>query len=78
MGWHCGVLQGRGPSLIFPPSPRELAGEMLEFAKSHPHEAALEEALFSELGCYYRPSADQVSSREWLRAYASMLLKAAE
>lgn len=57
---------------------RELAGQILQFAKSYTTDAALEEALLSELGCYYKPSADNISSREWLEQIALRLLEAAE
>jgi hypothetical protein len=56
----------------------ELAGEMRQFARSYPDDAALERALFSELGCYYMPSADHISAREWLEHITSRVLGAAE
>jgi len=33
----------------------------------------LEEKLFSELGCYYRPSVDGKSAREWLLSIVAQL-----
>lgn len=64
-GWSAGDL-------------RELAGQMLRFADAYSDDTALEQALFSELGCYYRPSVDKISAREWLQHVASILLAAAE
>jgi hypothetical protein len=57
---------------------RELAGQMLRFADAYSDDVALEQALFSELGCYYLPSVDKISAREWLQHVASILLEAAE
>lgn len=36
-------------------------------------EMELEKKLFSELGCYYRPSADGLSSRGWLTNISDLL-----
>lgn len=55
----------------------ELASQMLRFAESISDDAALEQALFTELGCYYAPSADKVSARVWLQHIASDLRDAA-
>ena len=55
-----------------------LASQMLQFAESMSDDAALEKALLTELGCYYTPSADKVSAREWLQHFASELRDAAQ
>lgn len=35
----------------------------------------LKEKLFSELGCYYTPDADELAARDWLKRVAAQLLK---
>ena len=57
---------------------KELASQMARFTESISDDAALEQALFSELGCYYIPSVDKVSARAWLQHIASELRDAAE
>ena len=56
----------------------ELASQMLRFAESSSDDAALEQVLFSVLGCYYTPSVDKVSAGVWLEHIASELRAAAE
>lgn len=36
-------------------------------------EAAIERGLFEEFGCYYLPTADGISARNWLRHVADLL-----
>lgn len=36
-------------------------------------DAAIERGLLKELGCYYLPSADGISPRDWLQHVASVL-----
>ena len=50
-----------------------LSRAIIEYAKSFDSDAELEKKLFSELGCYYRPTADGQSARGWLREIASQL-----
>jgi hypothetical protein len=38
-------------------------------------DAAIERGLFEELGCYYLPTADDMSAREWLKHVADLLSK---
>lgn len=52
---------------------RGLAEQIRRFMDSHMDDEELEHALFSELGCYYQPSADKVSARVWLQDVASTL-----
>jgi hypothetical protein len=42
-----------------------------EYSRQEVDDAALERALFTELGCYYMPSADGISARKWLQDVAS-------
>jgi hypothetical protein len=48
------------------------------YADSHANDAELEEKLLSELGCYYLPSADGISAREWLQMIADQLASPAD
>ena len=43
-----------------------LRDAIVRFARREGTDAELEKKLFSELGCYYSPSADGQSAREWL------------
>ena len=56
---------------------RKLSEQILRFADRYSNDAALEQGLLSELGCYYLPSADNTSAREWLQHVAATLLEAA-
>jgi hypothetical protein len=38
------------------------------------NDVAIEEGLLSELGCYYRPSADGIGAAAWLRHVARLLV----
>lgn len=51
-----------------------LARLIVAIASRAVDDAALERALFAELQCYYLPSADGLSAREWLRHVSSLLL----
>jgi len=50
---------------------RGLSNQITRFIDIYANDVALEEALFSELGCYYQPSADGISARVWLQDIAS-------
>ena len=43
------------------------------FARGASDDHALEQAIFTELGCYYVPSADGLSAKDWLRHVSSRL-----
>jgi hypothetical protein len=45
----------------------KLADDLDAFAARFAVDAELEGALYRELGCFYLPSADGVSAREWLK-----------
>jgi len=51
-----------------------LCKAILEFSRRFDDEKELEEKLFSELGCYYTPSADGLSPKEWLKRVVSQLV----
>jgi hypothetical protein len=55
----------------------DVAAQANRFADAYADDAALEQALLSELGCYYLPSADGISARQWLHHVASVLREAA-
>jgi hypothetical protein len=57
---------------------RGLAQQIRRFMDSYTDDDELEHALFSELGCYYQPSADKVSARAWLQDVACTLAAAAK
>lgn len=50
-----------------------LAKGIQAFIACHTDDAELERALFSELGCYYMPSTEHQSTREWLEQIAAKL-----
>jgi hypothetical protein len=52
---------------------RQLAIEIESLGELYIEDADLEEALFSELGCYYQPSADGVAAHTWLSALSRTL-----
>lgn len=57
---------------------RVLTEQIRRFIHDHQNDEELEDAVFSELGAYYQPSADKVSARKWLEDVASTLTAAAE
>lgn len=62
-------------------SAKELHGQaeqLMHFIDMYKNDEELERALFSELGCYYQPSADNISARLWLQAIVSSLQAAAD
>jgi hypothetical protein len=50
-----------------------LANDMEHYAATKIDDATTEEGLFSELGCYYLPSADGVGAKAWLYHVAKLL-----
>ncbi len=57
---------------------RSVAEAILDYSKRFYSDQELEQALFKELGCYYRPSATGLSARAWLEGVANQLLKEAQ
>ena len=53
-----------------------LAVEILKYSESHLSDSELEEGLYSELGCYFRPSGGQISAKAWLQSITAQLLQA--
>lgn len=51
----------------------QLARLMEEYASTAKDDEALEQALFSELWCYYTPSADGLRAGDWMRHVAALL-----
>jgi hypothetical protein len=56
---------------------RTIADQIRQFIDMHGDDVRLETALFEALGCYYQPSADDVSARAWLEAIRVTMLSAA-
>jgi len=50
-----------------------LATAILKYSDRFETDEALEENLFSELGCYYRPSLEGLSAKAWLERIANLL-----
>ena len=50
-----------------------LANNVEIYATSKANDAAAEEGIFSELGCYYIPSVDGVGAKTWLFHVAKLL-----
>jgi hypothetical protein len=57
---------------------RTIAAQILKFIDAHGDDASAETALFASLGCYYLPSADNLSARDWLEELRSTMLSAAD
>lgn len=57
---------------------RTIAAQIRQFINIHPDDAGLEAALFASLGCYYQPSVDNLSARDWLEGIRSTMLSAAD
>lgn len=53
-----------------------LATDVETYADSKLNDAAAEEGLMSELGCYYLPSADNTGAKAWLCHVATLLRSA--
>jgi hypothetical protein len=53
--------------------PSRLADLMDAFAAERPDDAALDRALFAELGCNYDTAADGRTARQWLRHVSAQL-----
>ena len=54
---------------------RSLAEAIQSYSGDHASDDELETRLFSDLGCYYRPSADGLSANAWLRRLTDQLLR---
>ena len=52
---------------------RTLSQAIREYARGYNSDRELEEKLFSELGCYYRPSEQGISAKTWLETIANQL-----
>ncbi|WP_194727473.1 contact-dependent growth inhibition system immunity protein [Noviherbaspirillum malthae] len=55
-----------------------LAKDIEKYAATKTDDAATEEGLLKELGCYYMPSADNVGAKAWLNHVATLLRSAIE
>ena len=59
-----------------PQDVRLLHEAIIHYVECIREDADLEKKLFSELGCYYLPSGDRLSARNWLLSIADLLGKA--
>lgn len=55
-----------------------LAEDIEKYAANKIDDAAAEEGLLKELGCYYIPNADGIGARAWLNHVAKLLRAACE
>ncbi|MDW8213061.1 MAG: contact-dependent growth inhibition system immunity protein [Roseiflexaceae bacterium] len=55
-----------------------LIAQIDAFTSAHPDDTTIEQALEHVLGCYYQPSADQRSAREWLNGVRARFVQAME
>jgi hypothetical protein len=61
-----------------PSDAARLRAAIIGFLARERDNAALEKKLMPELGCYYLPSADGLSARDWLLSVADLLTTKAE
>ena len=52
-----------------------LSNAIQSYIKMFPDDGELERRLFFDLGCYYRPSADGFTAKDWLKKIAADLLR---
>lgn len=52
---------------------QSLRRAILNFATAYTSDEELELHLFSDLGCFYRPSGDGLSARSWMEGIADLL-----
>jgi hypothetical protein len=58
------------------PSDMSSLGQAIRhFSQAFVSDIQLEEKLFTELGCYYRPSGEGLSAKAWLEYVANQLLQ---
>jgi len=60
-----------------PADVRSLSEAIRNYTREFAGDRESEENLFTELGCYYRPSADGVLAKAWLEDVARLLLSEA-
>ena len=54
---------------------RSLGHAIQDYSQAFASNTELEEKLFTDLGCYYRPSAQGLSPKAWLENVANQLLR---
>ncbi len=54
---------------------RALGEAILDYSGGFESDRELEEELFKDLGCYYRPSGEGLSAKAWLEGVADQLLR---
>ena len=58
-----------------PSDVRSLAEAIRNYSAEFANDMELEEKLFKDLGCYYRPSAEGLSAKAWLESVANQLFR---
>lgn len=58
-----------------PSDVRTLSRAILEYSRAFASDRELEEKLFTDPGCYCRPSGQGISAKAWLKATANELLR---
>ena len=58
-----------------PSDARLLSQAIRTYSKEFASDRALEQELFTDLGCYYRPSEQGISAKAWLEDVADQLLQ---
>ena len=76
------VLEGKPQEIVerfikdTAPDQRMAIGRaIVKYCDALPTDSELREKLFRELGCYYDPTADGMSEREWLLGVAARLIE---
>jgi hypothetical protein len=77
--WHCDAesteqVVAEYASLASAPQAKALAEAILNYSTRFASDQELENGLYRELGCYYLPSGDGLSAKDWLKNVASQLL----
>jgi len=54
---------------------RSLVDAIQAYSREFATDVELEERLFTELGCYYRPSSQGISARVWFEKIADLLIQ---
>jgi hypothetical protein len=58
-----------------PDNNRTLASAILDYTKIYSDDITLKQMLYKELGCYYNPVVDGLSTKDWLHRIATLLLE---
>ena len=78
--WHCDAesteqVVAEYVSVASADEAKALAEAILNYSKRFTSDHEIETGLCQELGCYYLPSGDRLSAKDWLKNVASQLLR---